>query len=73
MPRKPRMYIAGYPYHVIQRGNNRDACFYSEADYLFYLEKLYSACYRYKVSLELKGSVTNDTLIIYRLNLLMLA
>lgn len=38
MPRKPRMYIAGYPYHVIQRGNNRDACFYSEEDYFFILK-----------------------------------
>jgi len=26
MPRKPRMYMAGVPSHVIQRGNNRDAC-----------------------------------------------
>ena len=23
MPRKPRMYVAGLPSHVIQRGNNR--------------------------------------------------
>lgn len=27
MPRKPRVYLAGVPCHVIQRGNNRDATF----------------------------------------------
>ena len=35
MPRKPRMYLAGIPAHIVQRGNNRDACFYSDDDYLF--------------------------------------
>jgi REP element-mobilizing transposase RayT len=29
MPRKPRMYLAGIPAHVVQRGNNRDACFFN--------------------------------------------
>jgi hypothetical protein len=23
MPRRPRMYIEGLPYHIVQRGNNR--------------------------------------------------
>ena len=27
MPRKPRFNIVGIPQHVIQRGNNREACF----------------------------------------------
>lgn len=52
MPRKPRMYMAGMPCHVIQRGNNRDACFFSEQDYLFYLDCLEDACRRYKVSVH---------------------
>ncbi len=43
MPRKPRMYMAGMPCHVIQRGNNREACFFSEQDYLFYLDCLEDA------------------------------
>jgi REP element-mobilizing transposase RayT len=30
MPGKPRMYMAGVPSHVIQRGNNRDVCFFAE-------------------------------------------
>ena len=44
MPRKPRVYIPGIPCHVIQRGNNRDACFFAEADYRFYLDRLQDAC-----------------------------
>ena len=37
MPRKPRFNLLGVPQHVIQRGNNREPCFYSEQDYLHYL------------------------------------
>jgi putative transposase len=32
--------VPGIPLHVIQRGNNRQSCFYAEEDYLFYLEWL---------------------------------
>jgi putative transposase len=59
MPRKPRMYIAGIPSHVIQRGNNRGACFYSDQDYHFYLDCLGDACRRYKVSLHAYVLMTN--------------
>lgn len=27
MPRRPRLYLPGMPYHLVQRGNNREACF----------------------------------------------
>lgn len=27
MPRRARMYTKGLPYHIVQRGNNREACF----------------------------------------------
>ncbi len=40
MARSPRLYIEGCPQHIIQRGNNRQACFFADADYAFYLEKL---------------------------------
>ncbi len=33
MARLPRLYLPGCARHVIQRGNNREACFYDEADY----------------------------------------
>lgn len=59
MPRKPRMYLAGMPCHVIQRGNNRDACFYAEQDYQFYLECLQAACRRYRVAVHAYVLMTN--------------
>lgn len=40
MPRRPRLNLPGIPWHIIQRGNNRAVCFYSEDDYLFYLHYL---------------------------------
>lgn len=52
MPRKPRAYLAGVPCHIITRGNNREACFFAQEDYLFYLECLTDACERYEVALH---------------------
>lgn len=40
MPPKPRFNVPGIPQHIIQRGNNRDPCFYSEVDYRRYLDDL---------------------------------
>ena len=40
MPRRPRTTLPGVPLHLIQRGNNRQACFFHEQDYLFYLDWL---------------------------------
>ncbi len=40
MPRKPRFQLPGIPQHIVQRGNNRDPCFFAEADYRRYLEDL---------------------------------
>ena len=34
--RLPRLYFPGCAQYVIQRGNNREVCFYSEADYKAY-------------------------------------
>jgi len=49
MPRKPRMYLPDVPAHVVQRGNNRDACFFSEDEYQYYLETLMEWLRRYNV------------------------
>lgn len=43
MSRKPRFVLPGVPQHVIQRGNNREPCFYSNDDYVRYLEDLHDA------------------------------
>jgi putative transposase len=40
MPRRARLSIAGIPWHIIQRGNNRSVCFFADEDYDFYLHHL---------------------------------
>ena len=40
MPRRARLAIARIPWHIIQRGNNRSACFYTDEDCHRYLETL---------------------------------
>ncbi len=40
MPRRARILLPGMSLHLIQRGNNRSACFYAAEDYLFYLDVL---------------------------------
>lgn len=40
MPRRARISLPGVSVHLIQRGNNRSACFYTDEDYLFYLDVL---------------------------------
>lgn len=54
MPRRPRITLAGVPLHLIQRGNNRQACFFAEEDYRAYLgwleqyaQKSYCAIHAY--------------------------
>jgi putative transposase len=46
MPRNTRNCPVGLPVHVIQRGNNRQACFATEADFKAY------ACWLHKASLK---------------------
>lgn len=40
MPRLPRLDLPGIPQHIVQRGNDRQPCFYQPADYLRYLTEL---------------------------------
>ena len=46
MARPPRLDLPGVPQHVIQRGNNRAACFFGDADRRFYLRCLAEAAAR---------------------------
>jgi putative transposase len=43
MSRKPRFILPGIAQHVIQRGNNREPCFYAGQDYWRYLHDLKEA------------------------------
>ena len=37
MPRRARQYVPQLPYHIVQRGNNREVCFIEPENYQFYL------------------------------------
>ncbi len=59
MPRKTRMYLPGIPAHIVQRGNNRSACFFSNDDYLIYKEFLSEGLKRYGGQLHAYCLMTN--------------
>lgn len=59
MARLPRFNIPGVPQHVIQRGNNHQACFLSEQDYRVYLNKLNEYCEKYNVLIHSYVLMTN--------------
>ena len=40
MARRLRVAVFAYPHHIIQRGNNRQAIFFTEDDYCFYVAVL---------------------------------
>lgn len=43
MPRRPRILLADHPLHIVQRGINREPCFFAEEDYQCYLHWLEEA------------------------------
>ena len=59
MARLPRLYFPGCVQHVIQRGNNREACFYDEADYKVYLSFLNESAKKYRVAIHAFVLMTN--------------
>lgn len=52
MPRLPRPFLPGCPQHVIQRGNNRCACFADDQDHRVYLSYLREAAQKYSVAIH---------------------
>lgn len=40
MGRRPRVFVPGYPHHVVQRGHDRNAVFIEPSDYEYYLANL---------------------------------
>lgn len=59
MTRKPRFNIPGIPQHVIQRGNNREPCFYAEQDYYRYLHDLEEAAVKNNCAVHAYVLMTN--------------
>ncbi len=44
MPRMARIVVPGYPHHVVQRGNRRQAVFFRDEDWSRYLRLVRAAC-----------------------------
>ena len=59
MARKPRFNLIGIPQHIIQRGNNREPCFYSVSDYQRYLDDLEDAAIKNKCAIHAYVLMTN--------------
>lgn len=59
MPRKNRLVVPGLPHHVTQRGNNRQAVFFTEEDRKLYLEMLFEQCGRWQVKVAGYCLMTN--------------
>ena len=52
MARLPRLTLPGYPHHVLQRGNNRQAIFISPPDHQTYLDLLTESARTFKVEVH---------------------
>jgi len=59
MPRRARLAVPGISWHIIQRGNNRNACFYAEADYHYYLSTLGEQAAKYGCAIHAYVLMTN--------------
>lgn len=59
MPRRPRVNLVGHPQHVVQRGHNREACFFAEEDYQFYLHWLHRGAGKYDCAIHAYVLMTN--------------
>ena len=59
MPRRARLVVPGIPWHIIQRGNNRSACFYTDDDYHKYLDTLKEQADKYDCLIHSYCLMTN--------------
>ena len=59
MPRRPRIHLDGVPLHIVQRGHNREPCFFAEVDYCSYLHWLGAALAETGCELHAYALMTN--------------
>lgn len=59
MARLPRLTLAGYPHHIIQRGNNGQPIFVTVADYQTLLDALHENAQKYKVAIHAYALMPN--------------
>ncbi|MCJ8312680.1 MAG: transposase [Saccharospirillaceae bacterium] len=52
MPRQPRINIPDIAQHIIQRGNNKEPCFYNADDYAVYLAKMEEYAAKFEVEIH---------------------
>jgi len=59
MPRRPRVHLDNVPLHIVQRGHNREPCFFAEDDYRSYLHWLGEALAETECALHAYVLMTN--------------
>ena len=59
MPRRARLGLPDIPWHIIQRGNSRSTCFYTEEDYRLYLDHLTELSKRFGCTVHAYVLMTN--------------
>ena len=59
MPRRPRVHLDEVPLHIVQRGHNREPCFFGEDDYASYLHWLGEALAELECALHAYVLMTN--------------
>lgn len=61
MARQPRLSIAGYPHHIIQRGNNRQVIFHTDEDRMAYLAWLAEYAKQFDIAIHAFVLMDNHT------------
>jgi putative transposase len=59
MPRRSRILLDDIPLHIVQRGHNREPCFFAEDDYHTYLHWLAEALKAHRAALHAYALMTN--------------
>jgi len=59
MPRRPRLDLPNIPQHIIQRGNDRQPCFFADVDRLRYLDDLREICTKEDCAVHAYALMTN--------------
>lgn len=59
MPRRPRIKLSGIPMHIVQRGINREPCFFAEEDYQCYLHWLWKSAADWSCDIHAYVLMTN--------------
>ena len=59
MPRSPRYFLPGQPWHVVQRGNNRQRIFRSVTDYTVFLDMLAHGASRFRLRIHAYALMPN--------------